>query len=855
MLQDKISSREIKNSFLKFFESNDHLVISDSSIIPKNDPTLLFINSGMAPLKNFFSGEEIPPKKRLCNVQPCIRTIDIDDVGDRHHLTSFQMLGSWSIGDYFKEYAIKFAYTLLTEHLHIPREKIYVTIFSGDESIGLEPDLEAKKYWMQAGVDESHIVACGKEDNFWGPTSETGPCGPCTEVFYDTGEGDEGKYVPGGHFDTKKRYIEIWNAGVFMQLNKNTDGTFDKLKFKSVDTGAGLERLAMVLNGYDSVYDTDLLRPIRKRIEQELPTESSISEKDVLIMTDHLRTISLILSEKVAPANEGRGYIPRKLIRKCIMLIAKAKIDNFDFDDVVKFIIDMYQDIFPLFAKNKEYIIDTFNKEAEQFQKVIVAGLNRLQIIKNKKSEVSAVDAFELVTTYGLPFDIICDFARENNMKVDKNGFEERLANHKKISGQSKNGNLVHDMNLEEFEGFEVTDFKGYEMLEEKSTVVYKKQDKDKLTLITKSTCFYAQSGGQCADTGVIENDDFQMRVDDVVKTKRGTIVHFGHVIKGSVEIGDTVCMLVDKEKRQQTAIAHSCVHLLHSALKNIFGKNVNQAGSKVEPNRLRFDFNYDEKISRDDICKLESKVNDYIRMNLPREVECTDLETARKKGAMALFENKYANVVRMVSFGDVSRELCAGTHASRTGDIGFFTILSAEGIGKGIKRISALVGSEAIQHFHDQMSILDTLSSMLKVKPDELEHKIRTLQEKPLKKHVTEKISIDSANLVKSSNGMQYACIVRDEFDKTVRDELIRFADEMGGIVIFVTSSGNKHILIAASDTITDRFNSGKVLKELLSKIGGKGGGNARLATGGGVSSEVSDIIKEFEKIVENLK
>ena len=311
----QISSREIRDKFLEFFKENDHMQISGASIIPKNDPTLLFINSGMAPIKDYFTGGEKPPCKRLCNVQPCIRTIDIDSIGDKHHLTSFQMLGSWSIGDYFKEKATYYAYTLLTEYIKIPKEKLYVSVFSGDDELSLPFDSEAYECWKKLGVPEDHIVKCGREDNFWGPTSETGPCGPCTEIFYDTGDGQ--KYVPGGEFDTKNRYIEIWNAGVFMQLNKNSDGTFSKLAFNSVDTGAGLERLAMVLGGYSSVYDTDLLCPIKEAIESQLENINDIPKREVLILTDHLRTASIILSEKVPPSNEGRGYTPRKLIRRC----------------------------------------------------------------------------------------------------------------------------------------------------------------------------------------------------------------------------------------------------------------------------------------------------------------------------------------------------------------------------------------------------------------------------------------------------------------------------------------------------------------------------------------------------------
>ncbi len=410
--REKITSKEIREKFLSYFESKDHLRIKNSSIIPKNDPTLLFINAGMAPMKKFFTGEESPEKPRLCNVQTCIRTIDLDDVGDKSHLTSFSMLGSWSIGDYFKEGAIKLAYEFLTKHLNIPNEKLYVTVFAGDKSIGLDVDDECKKWWKEVGILEDHIVECPMEDNFW-IAGETGPCGPCTEVFYDTRDDDVNKYVPGGYFDTKTRYIEIWNAGVCMQFNRNLDGTYSPLKFKSIDTGAGLERLTMTLNKMSSVYDTDLLKPICDKINEL--ANGKLSERTVRVLTDHTRTISLILSEKQAPSNEGRGYVPRKLIRRCILLTTKESVKDFDYLSLYNFFIDNYSDIFPLIKENKDFLLSHFEKEYEQFNKVLVSGLEKLDEIKTKGNNISKEDAFDLVTTYGLPFDIIEDYAKDNN--------------------------------------------------------------------------------------------------------------------------------------------------------------------------------------------------------------------------------------------------------------------------------------------------------------------------------------------------------------------------------------------------------------------------------------------------------
>ena len=654
---NEITSIEIKNKFLNFFENNKHLKINNASIIPKNDPTLLFINSGMAPLKRFFTGEENPPSKRLCNIQPCIRTIDIDEVGDKHHLTSFQMLGSWSIGDYFKEGAIKLAFDFLTKYINIPKEKLYVTIFGGDKELGLEEDNEAREYWIKAGVIKDHIVACPKEDNFWGPTSETGPCGPCTEIFYDTGDKNGKKYEPGKYFDTKKRYIEIWNAGVFMQFNKNKDGSYSKLKFKSVDTGAGLERLAMVLNNKDTVYDTDLLCPIKDKIANQIKDNNLISQREILIMTDHLRTTCLILSEKVKPSNEGRGYIPRKLIRKCILLTTKAGILNFNFKNILEFIIDNYKDMFPLFLENKNYILDTFEKEYEQFIKVITTGLQKLQIIKDTEKSIDANKLFELVTTFGLPFDIIKDYANENNLSINEEDFNKKLLEHKNISKNVQtSNNKIQNINCDFLNNLSPTVFKGYDelkissdilmMIDDQNNIIKTASQDDNIVIILDKTVFYAESGGQCSDVGMIFSDKFKIEISNIQKTPEGVYIHFGKIIFGEINQNNfkNVNLKVDIDTRRLLANNHTTVHLLHSALRSLYGQELHQAGSKVEKDKLRFDFNCDEKIYTEDIFKLEQMVNSYIRMNVKVETEIKSLDKAIKEGAMALFENKYSD-------------------------------------------------------------------------------------------------------------------------------------------------------------------------------------------------------------------
>lgn len=839
----KMSSREIRDKFLQFFQEHSHTLIENSSIIPKNDPTLLFINSGMAPIKKYFTGEESPCSPRLCNVQSCIRTIDIDDVGDKHHLTSFQMLGSWSINNYFKEKAIKLAYEFLTVCLNIPNEKLYVTIFSGDEELGLKSDEESKKYWIDCGINENHVVECGKDDNFWGPTSETGPCGPCTEVFFDTGVGE--KYVPGGTFDTKRRYIEIWNAGVFMQFNKNMDGTYSKLNFTSVDTGAGLERLCMVLNGGKSVYETDLLCPIKEKIMSELSGKGVIDERDVLIMTDHLRTSTLILSEKVRPSNEGRGYIPRKLIRKCAIIVDKAKIQNFNFIDIINFIIDSYSDIFPRFQTNKDYIISEFEKEFKQFDKVIKKGIERLEQIKLKGNYISSDDAFELVTTYGLPMDIIKDFSIQYNMAVDEKGFHEKIELHKQISRNSGKTNMQsNNVSEEVFNGCNKTEFCGYDVLQCDGLIVKivkngisvdSAECGDDVQVVFDKTCMYAESGGQCADYGYVRGEKFRLKVYDVKKTKSGVFVHFGKVEKGSVSVGQSAFIETDKLRRLKLANNHTSVHLLQSALRKLYGDDLHQEGSKVEEDRLRFDFNYDKTLNREDIYKIEQIVNSYIRDNIKCNVEEQNISEAIKAGAIALFDSKYGEKVRVVTFSDVSKELCGGTHAQYTGNIGQFKIISSESIGKGIKRLTAVTGNDAMEYLHNQLSILECVSDIMKVKPEGIVDKLQKLLcKKNGINEVKSSEKICEADMTYINDKFNNKCgyIFKSSKNKSTVDDVCSIADKIKGVVMCVCGEEKKQIIICSGNK--DVYKAGQILKNMVQHLDAKGGGNDRMASGG---------------------
>jgi alanyl-tRNA synthetase len=872
----KISCDEIREKFLSFFEKNNHLKISGASIIPQNDPTLLFINAGMAPLKKYFTGEETPPKPDLCNIQPCIRTIDIDDIGDRHHMTSFEMLGSWSINHYFKKDAIKLAYDLLVNELKIPRENLYATVFEGSEELNMEPDHESAKYWEEVGFSKDHIVFCPPSDNFWGPTSEVGPCGPCTEVFYDTGEEYGESYHKTGVFDSKSRYIEIWNAGVFMEFYKNSQGGYEKLKYKSVDTGAGIERLAMALNGLNSIFDVDTIKPIKEEVlKQAQVLGGDLSEREQRVITDHLRTATFIMSENILPSNDGRGYIPRKLIRKCIGIVTKNKLFDYNYGQIIQKVIEQYGKFYPLMEERKAFIIDEVEKENKGFRQVLEDGFKKLESMAFKQDFViSGKDAFLLVTTYGIPFELIKEYANEKGGSIDENAYEREFQNHREISkttGKSSDEKGLLDslkkMTAQDapWGGLQSTQFCGYEQLaceghilcildEEKHRVPHANQG-DRVVIITDKSSFYAESGGQISDSGKIKGDGFLLEILDVQKNDVPIYFHLCKVERGEVRENDKAFLLVDQEKRNKIRRNHTSVHLLQAALRNLFGNTVKQAGSLVEVDKLRFDFDYDKKLTREELNKIEAIVNRSIMMNLPLVVKEMNMAEALKMGALALFEEKYGNRVRVIHMEEVSTELCGGTHVDRTGDIGVFKILSEASIGRGVRRIVATSGMFAVEYLQNQLEILDEISLKLKVSSGEVPKKVESLlkgtkgnAEKQESVHFS-KEEIDQKSKIDPS-GTLYLCEKLPFFSEQVREEALRVADIIGGVVCFMgmEPSGVK-VVVAISKAKTKDYNANRIIQSVLKQLGGRGGGRDYLALGGGTEkNNVDKVIQEFQ-------
>ena len=839
-------SNEIKEKFLGFFKKSGHLEIDGSSVIPKNDPTLLYINAGMASMKNYFTGDEVPPQKELCDVQSCIRTIDIDDIGDRHHLTSFQMLGSWSIGSYFKERAIELAYDFLVNVLMIPIEKLYVSVFGGNDKLNLPFDEDSKQNWIRVGIPKDHIVSFGMEDNFWGPSSETGPCGPCTEVFYDTEIGEE--YSEGGFFDTS-RYIEIWNAGVFMMFNKDSEGSFNKLAFNSVDTGAGLERLTMTLNGFNSVYDTDLLSPICNFISKYY--EFNDNGRNIRILTDHLRTSCLILSEGQKISNEGRGYIPRKLIRKCIS-ISKRNLKNneFDISEVVNFIVESNENL----KYKKVNILKAFNEEKEKFENVFDSGFKKLKFV-SRSGKIKSSDAFDLVTSFGFPFEFIKDYALENKVEIDEKEFFKLIDKHKEISRASSSSNEVSYEIFDKVSGIEDTEFVGYSSLESRSKILRildktfnelpSFEKSNEVFVIFDRTPVYAKSGGQKSDEAEVSSDGLSAKVEYAIK-KNNIFIHCCTIKEGSASVGDHVNIKINKSLRNSHSRAHSCTHLLQSALREVFGSEVHQKGSKVNEDFLRFDFNFTDKISREDICRIEKIVNKNICKNISRTIDEMSLSDAVKSGATAIFSEKYGDIVRVVSFGDVSKELCGGTHVHSTGEIGAFIVHSCESIGKGIKRISAYTSNKAIEYIQNIINVSLEAAEMMHVKVEELPKSLSKFQNKKAENVIKK---LDRSNLNFLNTKIPFAYFICDDSFST---GLVSYtAEQISGIFLMVSFEKNR-IAIGVCQKIN--ISAKKILMDVLSEIGAKGGGNNKIASGG-FSNIVSanDIIKKFKKKYEN--
>ena len=852
---------DIRKTFINFYKSKNHYPEKSASLIPKNDKSLLLINSGMAPLKGYFSGAEIPPAKRMTTCQKCIRTGDMENVGKTsRHGTFFEMLGSFSFGDYFKEQSLTWGWELMTEVFNLPKDKLWATIYENDD--------EAYEIWRKIGMPEERIVRLGKEDNFW--EIGLGPCGPCSEIYYDRGEEfgcDDPNCKPGCECD---RYVEFWNH-VFTQFSKEEDGSYSDLEHPNIDTGMGLERLACIMQGVDSIFDIDTIKYILDGVVQKSGVSYAGGEKktdiSIRIITDHLRSMVFMISDGINPSNEGRGYVLRRIIRRAARHGRVLRLKEPFLYDLAGRVIEVSGDAYPELRSQAEHIKKTIQVEEEKFSQTIDQGVTILNqyidgLISGNKTILSGEKAFKLYDTYGFPLELTKEILEENNLDVNQEGFEANMAKQreKARAGRHVGDEAGWDTNSDDID-LPATEFTGYESTNSDAHVLKIVKSNDYLRVYVDKTPFYAEGGGQVGDRGLIKSDAFEGDIIDTKKHK-GVYCHIVKPLSGSISEGDIVRLEINEIKRNRTARNHTATHLLHKALKDILGDHVNQAGSMVNDNILRFDFSHYQSLSDDEISKVESEVNLAIDRFLPVTAESMHMDDAIKSGAVALFDEKYGDEVRVVSCGDYSKELCGGTHVSNTGEIGAFKIISETGISSGTRRIEAITGTNVLASLNEMEDIMNGISSTLKtIKKSALSKVINLVADnKMLTKEISELKSkeindnLDSIlDNVYEKNGVK---LVSSIIEGANIGDLRKLSDDIkeqipDSIIILAAVEGDKgNMIVSVSDTLLDKgYHAGKIIKEVLSKCDGRGGGKADMAQGGIGSTDKLDSAFELAK------
>jgi alanyl-tRNA synthetase len=863
----KMAVDEIRQTFTKFFVEKNHELIKGSYLVPQDDPTLLYINSGMAPLKKYFLNKATPNNPRMVNIQLCIRTKDIDEVGDRHHLTMFEMMGSWSIGDYYKETACKLAFELLVDRLEFDINRLWVTVYKGDKKLGLEPDHTSAKAWEECGISKDRIVYLG-EDNFWGPAGETGPCGPCTEVFYDCGEEFGAEYDGGEYFDTTSRYIEIWNAGVFMELNKKADGSFDPLPLKSVDTGSGVERMAMVMGNLETCYETDTMKPLVD-LARECFGGPGMDIQHFRILADHMRAATFIVSEGVIPTNEGRGYIPRRLLRKCVALSVKGKGKSADLVKMAELTVSMMGDAYPYLKQNIGTIKEIISREIEEFEPIIIAGLKILSVkIKATKGKsLSGTDAFEIVATHGIPLEIVKAKLEEDGYSLNEAAFKAEFEKHQLVSKQgvkkagSKGTKGEPTLDIADLvKGQNETDFTGYHKTVGTGEITVLGQGNDLVDTVTgdglfffvsTATPFYGESGGQVGDKGTISSESGKAIVIDTQKDS-GVFVHKAKMTEGSFIKGQKLEMNVNGERRLHIRRNHTATHMMNSALRTVLGDQVIQKGSLVDDQRLRFDFQHFNPMTAEEIFKVEALVNGWVWGNTSNDTRSMDYDSAIAEGALSLVGETYSDTVRLVKFKDVTAELCGGIHVDATGEIGLFLITGESGIARGIRRIEAVTGAAALALAQERIASVNTLSASLKTKPAKLAESIQGLVDRIAvaeKESAAAKISgakfeqektLDLASGIKAFIGRIDDSV---EVLKNISENKIS-KNEAQIVCLSGIDEGTVRVLVMIEKSLSKKVNANKILKPLLDIVGGRGGGKPNFAQGGGKDVDQLEVL-----------
>lgn len=869
------SLNDLREKYLSFFESKGHLRLGSFPLVPKNDNSLLLINSGMAPMKKYFTGEVTPPSTRVTTCQKCIRTPDLERVGKTaRHGTYFEMLGNFSFGDYFKKEAIPWAWEFLTVTLGIPEDKLWPSVYESDD--------EAYAIWRDViGVPEAHIVRLGKEDNFW--EHGTGPCGPCSEIYFDRGE----KYgcgspdcKPGCDCD---RYMEIWN-NVFSQFNNMGDGTYTELTHKNIDTGMGLERLACVMQGVDNMFEVDTIKNILDRVCKIAGKSYGNDQADdvsIRVITDHVRGATFMICDGVIPSNEGRGYVLRRLLRRAARHGRLLGIDRAFLNEVCDAVINENKGAYPELVEKRELIEKIIGVEEENFGKTIDKGLKMLgDIISSGCTTVSGADAFRLYDTYGFPLDLTKDILEEKGISVDEEGFNELMKEQKQLARSSRKAADAESWKSDgnAFKELDKTEFSGYTADKCDSnitalTVNGERADSagtgDKVSIVLDRTVFYAESGGQTGDSGTIRGEGFTVSVHDTVKTPSGVFVHSGEVTDGIVTVGASATAEIDVSRRNAIRRNHTAAHLLQAALRKVLGAHVEQAGQLVTENSVRFDFTHFSALTDRELAETEAWVNDAILAAIPVENTEMPIDEAKAMGAMALFGEKYGSTVRVVNVPDRSIELCGGTHVKVTSDMGLFKILSESSVAAGVRRIEAVTGTGVLKYIDGLKGELNETAAILKVNnPSEIAKRCETLlSELKESRRALESLNAKLAGsklteIMKTAEDIKGVRVAVAVLEGVAPDELRKMSDTVKSsdplaVVVLASVNGDKVTFCAAcgAEAIAKGAHAGNIVRETAAVTGGKGGGKPDSAMAGGKdTAKVEDAVKAVPSIVEAL-
>ena len=879
-----MKSQEIRDSFLSFFIEKQHKVIPSSSLIPHGDPTLLLTTAGMVQIKPYFLGIEVPPNPRLASCQKCFRTTDIDSVGDNKHLTFFEMLGNFSVGDYFKKESIEWGWEFVTQRMHLPPDRLWVTIYLDDD--------EAFDIWTGIGFPAKRIIRLGDKDNFWGPAGDSGPCGPCSEIHYDFGD----KYGCGKPECDPScscgRFSEIWNL-VFTAYNQDENGKRTLLPRPNIDTGMGLERIVAACNGNPTVYETDLFEPLIQRVCKIAAVsmgKDDITDRFIKVIAEHSRGVAFLIADGLLPSNEGRGYVLRRLLRRASFLGRKLGLQKPFMGEMAKAVVAKMGPIYPELVANQKLILGIIKNEEEKFNDTLDAGINLCEkaIADAKLQNRSCLldeEVFRFWDTYGFPFELSAEIAQDHGLTVNREGFEaemekqrERARSTHKFAGDKSDADLIARLGP----SLKITEFAGYERLfissrvvqivdEESGELVEKVEAGKSVALVLDRTPFYGEMGGQVGDTGKLSSKAGHMDIYNAQSFTSGGIVLLGRVTKGSITVGDKVKAAVDEGRRMDIARNHTATHILQAVMRNILGSHVSQRGSMVAPERLRFDFAHLSNISREELEEIQKGVNEIIRRDLPVSTGICSYDEATRGGATAIFEEKYGDTVRVVSIGEprVSSELCGGTHVKATGEIGYFLITSEASIGTGLRRVEAVTGRGAEALINERQAILDQMASSLKVAYHELPAKIVQLGaslnsssktilslQRELSRHEVARLLKEN---IKDLNGVK---VLVAQVSSIPMGSLLEMGDILkaelkSGVIVLATVYDDKPCFIgmATADMVSRGVHSGKLIKRVSEIAGGSGGGKPEMAQAGAKYKEkINEALQAVPKFVEEL-